>query len=133
MVIRPSSSDKDALVVTRMYLAGRFKHIEVQEGGKMEDQGGIGQELTIRGEKEVFSNLDEIFARYIQSMNDLVTYLVAYGCYEEFRPREQEGAGGGVNVLSGCKRMSSGRSSSTSSSSTSSNSSTSSSSTSSSS
>ena len=45
VVIRPSSSDKDSLVVTWMYLAGKFKHIEVNERLKLEleDQGGIGQ------------------------------------------------------------------------------------------
>jgi transcription elongation factor SPT6 len=103
VVIRPSSSDKDTLVVTWMYLPGKFKHIEVSEHNKLEDQGGIGQELRIRGEDEDFTDLDEIFARYIQPMNDLVTNLVGYRCYKEFRPQDQdngENLGPGVVYMS---------------------------------
>ena len=86
VVIRPSSSSKDSLVVTWMYLPGLFKHIEVKERRKPENQDGIGEELIIRGEDEVFTDLDEIYARYIQPMNDLVTQLVNYRCYKEFHP-----------------------------------------------
>jgi transcription elongation factor SPT6 len=90
VVIHPSSSDKDSLIVTWMFLAGRFKHIEVKEANKLEDQGGIGQELLIRGEQEAFSDLDEIFARYIQPMNDYTAELVKHRCYKEFRPDDQD-------------------------------------------
>ena len=96
VVIRPSSSDKDTLVVTWMYLAGKFKHIEVKERLKLtlEDQGGIGQQLVLRGEEEELSDLDEILARYVQPMNDLVQHLVEYRCYREFRPEEEDQEGG---------------------------------------
>lgn len=38
---------------------------------------GLGDTLLIHGEREAYSDLDEIFARYIEPMNDLVKQMVS--------------------------------------------------------
>jgi hypothetical protein len=85
MVLRPSSKGPECLVITWAFQEGVFKHIEVTEefsSGKRNDHG-LGDVLKIKGEKEPYSDIDEIFARYIEPMNDLVAQMISYRSFRE--------------------------------------------------
>ena len=75
VIIRPSSKGFDKLAITWAFQENMFKHIDVEERGKQEGNIGIGNELRIKEDDlrdEVYSDLDEIFSRYIMAMNDFV-------------------------------------------------------------
>ena len=66
-----------------------YKHIEVEEkhtSGTRKDHG-LADTLFIKGEDEPYADIDEIFARYIEPMNDLVGQMV---CYKAFRLGSKE-------------------------------------------
>ena len=44
---------------------------------------GLADALLIRGEDEPYADIDEIFARYIEPMNDLVTQMMAYKAFRK--------------------------------------------------
>ena len=77
VIIRPSSKGPNALSITWAFQEGLFAHIEVEERGKKAGEIGLGKELYIRGMDEPFSDLDEIYSRYIIPMNELVNSMVA--------------------------------------------------------
>lgn len=90
IVIRPSSKDKDTLIITWAFQVvviclsviciqeNWYKHIEVKEENKASGGDTLGQSLYISGESECFSDLDEISARFIAPMNDLVSQMTNY-------------------------------------------------------
>ena len=76
VLFRPSSKGPDNISITWAFQDSWFKHLDVEERGKMPGQLGLATELYVKevDEKysECFSDLDEITARYIEPMNDLV-------------------------------------------------------------
>jgi transcription elongation factor SPT6 len=80
VIIRPSSKGLDRLAITWAFQENMFKHIDVEERGKQEGNIGLGTELRIKEEDmrdEIYSDLDEIFSRYVMAMNDFVNTAVA--------------------------------------------------------
>ena len=77
VIIRPSSKGPDALSITWAFQEGMYVHVEVEERGKKPGEIGLGKELYVKGINEPFSDLDEIYSRYIVPMNELVTSMVA--------------------------------------------------------
>ena len=80
VIIRPSSKGLDRLAITWAFQDSMYKHIDVEERGKQQGNIGIGTELRIKEDDlrdEVYSDLDEIAARYIMAMNDFVKTAIA--------------------------------------------------------
>ena len=86
VIFRPSS--KGGLSIAWLFHGGIVKHIDVAESGESAVPGGLGSQLTIRGEKEVYSDLDEILGRYISPMNDFVAAMVNYRAFKNFTAEE---------------------------------------------
>jgi transcription elongation factor SPT6 len=82
VIFRPSSKSNDTLSITWAFQEGWFKHIDVQEFDKKGGSQSIGSRLLIKGEKEEFSDLDEIMSRYITPMNDLVAKMIAHRSFK---------------------------------------------------
>lgn len=79
VLIRPSSKGPDYLTITWAFQEGWFKHIMVHEQGQKKGTLGLGSPLIIQeeGVRDIpYSDLDEIYARYIEPMNDLVSVMV---------------------------------------------------------
>jgi transcription elongation factor SPT6 len=98
VLIRPSSKGADYLTITWAFQENWFKHISVQEKGKRQGDLGLGSQLVVMESDmadEPFSDLDEIFSRYIEPMNDLVAVMVSHrnfqsGSVEDVEARMQE-------------------------------------------
>lgn len=78
VLIRPSSKGPDYLTITWAFQNNWYKHISVQEKGKRPGDLGLGSQLIVMEpdmQREVYSDLDEIYARYIDPMNELVTMM----------------------------------------------------------
>lgn len=86
VLFRPSS--KGGLSIAWLFHNGIVKHIDVAESGDNAVPGGLGSQLTIRGEKEAYSDLDEIMGRFISPMNDFVAAMVNYRAFKNFSPEE---------------------------------------------
>eukprot|EP01034_Spumella_vulgaris_P023707 gene23707-29953_t len=98
VLIRPSSKGADYLTITWAFQENWFKHISVQEKGKRAGDLGLGSQLVVMESDmadEPFSDLDEMFSRYIEPMNDLVAVMVSHrnflsGSVEEVEVRMRE-------------------------------------------
>lgn len=88
VVFRPSS--KGGLSIAWAVKEGIIKHIEVEERGECSVPGGLSSELVIRGEKDSYSDLDEIVGRYISPMNDFVAAMVNYRQFKHLTEQEAE-------------------------------------------
>jgi transcription elongation factor SPT6 len=81
------------LTITWAFQDNWFKHIDVEELDKKEGSLGLSNKLVIREkdmEGEIFSDLDEIYARYIEPMNDFVSSMVSNKCFHTGSPTEVE-------------------------------------------
>lgn len=78
MIVRPSSKGSDYLTVSWCVMPEMFKHVLVEEKGKNPGDLGLGSQLCIKDIPEPFSDLDEIYARYIEPMNDYVTRILSH-------------------------------------------------------
>ena len=69
----------------------RYAHIDIKEYDKKESNLGLGHRLIVQETDmldEIYSDLDEIYARYIEPMNDLVTTIVAHPKFKMGSPEE---------------------------------------------
>eukprot|EP00051_Salpingoeca_urceolata_P006099 m.81037 g.81037 ORF g.81037 m.81037 type:complete len:1689 (+) comp14683_c0_seq1:89-5155(+) len=71
VIVRPGR-EQDHLTLTWKVMPGVVKHIDIREESK-ETAAALGKRLYIK--KEVFEDIDEILARYISPMQDLVRML----------------------------------------------------------
>lgn len=76
VIIRPSSKGPNTLSITWAFQDGLCQHIDVEESGKRPGDIGLGKELRIKNIDEPFSDLDEIYSRYIVPMNDNVQAMM---------------------------------------------------------
>jgi transcription elongation factor SPT6 len=83
VIFRPSSQGPNVLAITWAFQDGIFKHIDITEEDKQNGPAALGSRLIIKGEKEPFSDLDEIMGRYITPMNDFVAKTISH---RKFRP-----------------------------------------------
>jgi len=83
-VLRPSSKGVDMLTLSWVFQPGMVKHQEVKEEGKDGDIG-LGKQLTIKN--ETYEDIDELIARYVDPMNDLVNEMIKY---RKFKPNSRE-------------------------------------------
>lgn len=81
VVIRPSSTGPNMLTITWAFQDNWYKHINVEEKDKKKGQVGLGNKLEIKEpdmQGQYFSDLDEIYARYIEPMNDFTSTMVSH-------------------------------------------------------
>ena len=85
MIIRPSSKGPDSLAITWGFQSNWFIHFEVEEKGKTPGALGLGTELYIKYANltEPYSDLDEIFARFVDPMNDFVSLMISHRNFRE--------------------------------------------------
>jgi len=77
VIIRPSSKGDTGLSVTWAFQRGMYLHIAVEERGKLPGDTFLGKELCVEGVAEPYSDLDELYSRYIVPMNEFVALMVA--------------------------------------------------------
>lgn len=75
VIIRPSSKGDHFLSITWKFQEKMYKHIEIAEGERRVNQS-ISDHLTIKGESDIYSDLDEIIARFIDPMNELLFSVI---------------------------------------------------------
>lgn len=75
VVIRPSS--KGGLSITWKFQENMYCHVEVEERGKRMGDIGLGKELYIKDIDEPFSDIDEIYSRYVMPKNEFVSAMIA--------------------------------------------------------
>lgn len=81
VIIRPSSKGPDCLSITWLFQPNWCMHIDVEERNKKAGQLGLGDQLIIKYgnlQDEPYSDLDEIYSRFIEPMNDFVSTMVNY-------------------------------------------------------
>jgi transcription elongation factor SPT6 len=81
VIIRPSSKGANFLTITWAFQENWFKHISIEEKGKRLGDLGLGKQLVILEDDmihELFSDLDEIYSRYIEPMNDYVSAMIKH-------------------------------------------------------
>jgi transcription elongation factor SPT6 len=78
VIFRPSSKGSDHITITWAFTADSFKHIDIEERNKP-SANDLGRELYIKEAditSEAYSDLDEIYSRYIEPMNDYVSMMI---------------------------------------------------------
>lgn len=89
VMFRPSSKGTDFLTLTWFFSAGPpaiFVHISILESEKSENAAALGKKLTIDGAP--FADINEISARYVEPMNDLVRRMVAFDKFSTLAARD---------------------------------------------
>eukprot|EP00124_Ichthyophonus_hoferi_P005459 Ihof_evm1s797 gene=Ihof_evmTU1s797 len=76
-VVRPSSSNINNLTLTWRVYDGIYAHINIEEKDR-KDPFSLGSrlEIMVGGVAEVYEDLDEIMARYVQPMTDLINEVM---------------------------------------------------------
>jgi transcription elongation factor SPT6 len=90
VLVRPSSRGTNHLALTWAFQENWFKHINIEEYGKRPGELGLGSKLVIREENLEFSDLDELYAMYIEPMNDLVSAMTKHKNFRFGSPDEVE-------------------------------------------
>jgi transcription elongation factor SPT6 len=92
VIIRPSSKGPDSLAITWGFQPNWFMHFEVEEQGKTAGALGLGKELYIKyaNLNEPYSDLDEVFARFVDPMNDYVSLMISHRNFRDGSPEEVE-------------------------------------------
>lgn len=91
VIIRPSSKGPDSLTITWAFQENSYLHIDVSEKGKKSGDLGIGNQLYINEPDiatECYSDLDEIYARYIEPLNDFVQLMIRHKNFRKGTPDE---------------------------------------------
>ncbi len=80
VLIRPSSKGPNFLTITWAFQDNWYKHISVEEKGKRAGDLGLGTQLLVQEDDitEAYNDLDELFSRYIEPMNDLVSVMLKH-------------------------------------------------------
>ncbi|RYG60823.1 hypothetical protein EON64_19045, partial [archaeon] len=94
VLFRPSSKGSSYLTLTWAFHLDMFKHISIEERGKKTSGLGLGSELYVLEDDitEPFSDLDDIFANYVEPMNDLVRAMVDFKNFKHGSVQEVEDA-----------------------------------------
>jgi transcription elongation factor SPT6 len=92
ILIRPSSKGPNYLTITWAFQDNWFKHISVEERGKRAGDLGVGPQLYVQEDdlREPYHDLDELFSRYIEPMNDLVSVVLKHRSFRRGTPAEVE-------------------------------------------
>jgi len=94
VIIRPSSKGPASLSVTWAFNLHRkwFMHFEVEERGKAPGSLQLGNQLHIKYMNivEPFSDLDEIYIRFIDPMNDYANLMVNYQHFRDAPVKDVE-------------------------------------------
>uniref|UniRef100_K3WKI6 Transcription elongation factor spt6 n=1 Tax=Globisporangium ultimum (strain ATCC 200006 / CBS 805.95 / DAOM BR144) TaxID=431595 RepID=K3WKI6_GLOUD len=85
VVIRPSTLGSDHLTLTWKMLDGVYRHFDIEEKNKP-SEARIGQQLVIK--EETYENIDEMIARFIDPMNELVDEVTRYKYYKNMSLEE---------------------------------------------
>lgn len=80
VLVRPSSKGVNFLTITWAFQENWYKHISVEEKGKRAGDLGLGTQLYVQEDDlpDPYNDLDELFSRYIEPMNDLVSVMVKH-------------------------------------------------------
>ena len=94
VIIRPSSKGMDSLSITWAFdiEKRKFMHFEVEERGKEPGAIGLGTDLHIKygDSNESYSDLDEIYIRFIDPMNDYASQMSSHRNFREGSVEEVE-------------------------------------------
>ncbi|GMH82688.1 hypothetical protein TrVE_jg3342 [Triparma verrucosa] len=88
-IIHPSSKSNDMLSLSWCIKEGVYKHYEIIEEDKDTDNS-IGNKLTIKTSTftEVYGDLDEIVARFVEPMNELVVEVTSKKLEAKYRDKD---------------------------------------------
>ena len=103
VVIRPSSKGADHLTVTWKLTDGVYHHIDIREEDK-ENDWSLGRALYIAGDR--FDDLDEVVARYIEPMAELVREVLSNPKYRRGSKEELSKCFGSIPAVCGSNTMS---------------------------
>ena len=83
-LIHPSSRHEDVLSLTWCLAPGKYKNVEVHEEDKATETA-IGRKLSIKSRvgTEVYEDLDELFARYVDTLNNLLAEAAEHPRYRD--------------------------------------------------
>lgn len=85
VVIRPSTLGSDHLTLTWKMMDGVYRHFDVEEKNKP-SEARIGQTLVIK--EEPYENIDEMIARFVDPMNELVDEVLRYKYFKNMSLEE---------------------------------------------
>ncbi|TYZ65130.1 hypothetical protein PybrP1_009428 [[Pythium] brassicae (nom. inval.)] len=85
VVIRPSTLGSDHLTLTWKMMDGVYRHFDVEEKNKP-SEARIGQTLVIK--EEPYENIDEMIARFVDPMNELVDEVLRYKYFKNLSLEE---------------------------------------------
>lgn len=85
VVIRPSTLGSDHLTLTWKMMDGVYRHFDVEEKNKP-SEARIGQTLVIKDEP--YENIDEMIARFVDPMNELVDEVLRYKYFKSLSLEE---------------------------------------------
>jgi transcription elongation factor SPT6 len=85
VIIRPSAKGTDHLTLTWKMLDGVYRHFEIEEREKPSDTR-IGAKLVIKD--QVYENIDELIARFVDPMNEFVDEVIRYKYYKSVSQEE---------------------------------------------
>lgn len=81
VIFRPSSKGLNHLAITWAFQPNVYLHVDIKEENKQQNNlAAVGSTLYILEDdmKEPFADLDEIYSRYIEPMNDYVTMIMKH-------------------------------------------------------
>lgn len=92
VLVRPSTKGANFLTLTWAFREDLFKHISIEERGKKAGDLGLSNQLWVLEEdiKEPYSDLDELFVRYVEPMNDFVSTMLQHKTFKHGTPEEVE-------------------------------------------
>ncbi|DBA03617.1 TPA: hypothetical protein N0F65_006796 [Lagenidium giganteum] len=85
VVIRPSTLGSNHLTLTWKMMDGVYRHFDIEERDKP-SEARLGQKLVIK--EEVYENIDELIARFVDPMNELVDDVLKYKYYKSMSIEE---------------------------------------------
>ncbi|TMW63289.1 hypothetical protein Poli38472_002230 [Pythium oligandrum] len=85
VVIRPSTLGSDHLTLTWKMLDGVYRHFDILELNKP-SEARLGEKLMIK--EETFDSIDELVARFVDPMNDLVREVVQFKYFKNISLEE---------------------------------------------
>lgn len=85
VVIRPSTLGSDHLTLSWKMMDGVYRHFDVEEKNKP-SEARIGQTLVIK--EEPYENIDEMIARFVDPMNELVDEVLRYKYFKNLSLEE---------------------------------------------
>lgn len=85
VVLRPSTLGSDHLTLTWKMMDGVYRHFDIEEKNKP-SEARIGQTLVVK--EEPYENIDELIARFVDPMNELVDEVLRYKYFKNMSLEE---------------------------------------------